>query len=49
MNIKTSTIMKDESKSVIEVVLGNGPEPKNTLKVYLKKINADWKIISVTE
>ena len=49
LNIKTSTIMKDESTSVIEVVLGNDSEPKNTLKVSLNKINAGWKIISVTE
>ena len=49
LNIKTSTLTEDESTSVIEVVLGNDPEPKNTLNVSLNKINAGWKIISVTE
>ncbi|HDK6715898.1 TPA: DUF3828 domain-containing protein [Klebsiella quasipneumoniae] len=49
LNIKTSTITNDGSKSVVEVVLGNDSEPKNTLKVSLKKINTDWKIVGVTE
>ncbi|MEG1111089.1 MAG: DUF3828 domain-containing protein [Hafnia sp.] len=49
LNIKTSTITNDGSKSVVGVVLGNNSEPKNTLKVSLKKINTDWKITGVTE
>lgn len=49
LNIKTSTITNDGGKSVVEVVLGNDSEPKNTLKVSLGKINTDWKIVSVTE
>lgn len=49
LNIKTSTITNDGSKSVVEVVLGNDSEPKNTLKVSLKKINTDWEIVGVTE
>ena len=49
LNIKTSTITNDGSNSVVGVVLGNNSEPKNTLKVSLKKINTDWKITGVTE
>lgn len=49
LNIKTSTITNDGSKSVVEVVLGSDSEPKNILKISLRKINTDWKIVGVTE
>lgn len=49
LNIKINTITDNGSKSVVGVVLGDDSEPKNTLRVSLKKINTSWKIISVTE
>lgn len=49
LNIKTSTITENGNKSVVGVVLGDDSEPKNSLHVFLKKIDSSWKIISVTE
>nr|WP_240725726.1 MULTISPECIES: YbjP/YqhG family protein [unclassified Escherichia] len=49
MNIKTGTITENGSKSVVGVILGDDSEPKNSLNVSLKKIDSNWKIISVTE
>ncbi|ALB63563.1 hypothetical protein AFK62_14110 [Cronobacter condimenti 1330] len=48
-NINTSTIKRDEDNSVVRLVLGNGAETNNELKVSLRKYNDGWKIISVTE
>ncbi len=48
-HIKTSTVIQKEQESVINVVLGDGKEPTNTLKVTLTKNDTDWKIINVTQ
>lgn len=48
-NINTFDVTQKGSDSLVDVVLGNGSEPKARFKVSLKKENGSWKIISVTK
>lgn len=46
-NIKTSLLMQTGQESIVNVTLGDGTEPINTLRVALKKVDNSWKIIRV--
>jgi hypothetical protein len=48
-NINTFDVTQKGSDSLVDVVLGNGSEPKARFKVSLKKDNGNWKITSVTK
>lgn len=48
-NIKTNIISQKDKESLIGVILGDGKDITNKLRVTLKKENNGWKIISVTE